>query len=97
MFWNALKRDLAAKTLPLFRDYEARKYVATSVRKTWEKAIDEAVKAGKPVEEMPPRPEGAAEPPEPPLPRLRIGEATTEKVLEMVAGSAAACCGRGKS
>ena len=84
-FLGVAERDTGGKALPVFREYEERKHIAASVRKTWEKTIDDAVKVGKSVEEMPPRPEGAEEPPEPPLPRLRIGEATAEKVLEMLA------------
>lgn len=85
---NALSRleaELAKKAAPALREFETRKYIATAARKQWEKEVDESMKAGRPIESLPPRPAAADEPAEPAFPRVRVGDITAERLLQILA------------
>jgi Protein of unknown function (DUF3987) len=65
-----------------FRDYETRKQAAEASREDWKVAVKTAIKSGAP---PPPMPSETIEPRAPVRPRIRVADATTEKLGALAA------------
>ena len=65
------------------RDHEGRKVAAKAARELWETEVKAATKAG---EQPSPMPSAAEEPQAPVRPRIRVADATTEKLAVLSAG-----------
>jgi hypothetical protein len=66
------------------RQWTATAEIATAIEEQWRKEVARAVKNGSP---PPGRPDAATPPPKPDLPRIRVIDATIEKLAEIVAST----------
>jgi hypothetical protein len=73
---------MAAGFDDLNRDYETRKYIAEAIREAWKTDVKAAVKSGEPPPVMP---TDAVEPTPPTRPRIRVADATTERLGALAA------------